>query len=535
MLQVARWRIIAVIAALVLGALFAAPNVLPASVRQELPAWLPKQGVNLGLDLKGGSYLMLQVDAEALEREQLLQLADALSTELRGAEPRIPTISSKVEGLAAQVRLTDAADLPRALPLAEALAPPVELPAGREGLDVASQPDGAITVALTREARTAMVRDAVSRSIEVIRRRIDELGTAEISIARQGEDRIVVQAPGQGDPEDLKRQIGQTAKLTFHLLDETADAAAAFGEGPLRPGSIRLPQPDRPDEPFIVVRERPLLSGDDLERAFASFDPQNGQPVVSFRFDPRGASVFGRTTTENVGKRFAIALDGRVITAPVINEPILGGSGQISGGFDVAGAEELSALLRAGALPAPLTVVEQRTVGPGLGQDSINAGAAAGAVAGLGVLVFMFMAYGVFGLFGVAALLVNALMVVAGMSVIGATLTLPGIAGLILTIAMAVDANVLIYERMREEQANGRGPALSVDAGFKRAWVAIFDANLTTLGAAAILFQFGAGPVRGFAWTLSLGVLTSVFTAVLVTQILIAVWFRAARPKKLPI
>lgn len=535
MLQVARWRVIAVLVALVWAVLFALPNVLPASVKANWPSWLPSQGVNLGLDLKGGSYLLLVVEADAVVRDRLVASLDDYASQLSKAEPRIFSSGRGVSGEVARLQLRDPTQLERALQIARELPQPVQLGIGQRALQVSSTPEGAIRLSLTQEAREALVQQAVLESIEVIRRRVDELGTSEISIARQGRDRIVVQAPGQGDPEDLRRQIGKTAKLTFHLLDENADfAAAAQGRAP--PGSIVVPYSDPGGEPFLVLKERALLSGDDLSRANATFDQVQGIPAVSFVFEPNAARRFGQLTTANVKKRFAIVLDNEIITAPVINEPILGGSGQISGGFaDAREAEELAALLRAGALPAPLTVIEQRSVGPGLGQDSIDAGINAGLIAGLGVLVFMVLAYGVFGIFGVIALLINGLMVLAGMSMIGATLTLPGIAGLILTIAMAVDANVLIYERMREEAQTGKGPANSVDAGFRRAWVAIFDANLTTLGAALILFQFGAGPVRGFAWTLSLGVLTSVFTAVLVTQILISTWFRAARPKKLPI
>jgi len=535
MLHVARWRVVAVIAALVWAVLFALPNVLPASVKANWPAWLPRQGVNLGLDLKGGSYLLLAVDADAVIRDRLVASLDDYASQLAKAEPRIFSSGRGVSDGVARLQLRNPAQLQQALAVAQDLPQPVQLGIGQRALEIASTPDGAIRLSLSEAARTQLVKQAVSESIEVIRRRVDELGTSEISIARQGEDRIVVQAPGQGDPEDLKRQIGKTAKLTFHLLDENADyALAAQGRAP--PGSIIVPQSEAGGEPFLVLKERALLSGDDLTRATATFDQTQGIPAVSFQFDARGARRFGQITSENVRKRFAIVLDNEIITAPQIREPILGGSGQISGGFaDAREAEELAALLRAGALPAPLSVIEQRTVGPGLGQDSIDAGIKAGLVGLAGVLVIMLLAYGVFGLFSIAALAVNSLMVLAGLSMFGAALTLPGIAGLILTLGMAVDANVLLFERMREEAGAGRGPVLAIDAGFRRAWVAIFDANLTTLAAAAVLFFLGQGPVRGFAVTLILGLFTSVFTAILVTQILMAGWFRAQRPKKLPI
>jgi protein-export membrane protein SecD len=345
---------------------------------------------------------------------------------------------------------------------------------------------------------------------------------SETSVQRQGVDRIVVQAPGEQDPETLKRRIGQTARLTFHLLDDSVDPGdIAAGRAP--PGSIALPQ-DNPSEPVVIVRERAILSGDDLNSANPGFDPQTGEPIVQFKFDTRGSRIFGRTTQENVNKRFAVVLDGRVITAPNINEPILGGSGQISGNFTPESAKELADLLNAGALPAPLTIVEQRSVGPGLGQDAIEAGQISTMIAGVLVLIFMVLAYGfLFGGISVIALVVNGVLILAAMSMTGAALTLPGVAGLILTLAVALDANVLIYERMRDEVKAGRVPALAIDAGFSRAMVTIFDANITHLGAALIMMSLAPpGPVKGFAWTLTIGVFTSVFTAVLVTQILVA-------------
>lgn len=532
MLYVQPWRVIVVFAALALSLLFAAPNVLPGSVRDSLPGYLAK-GLNLGLDLRGGSQLLLEVDAAALEKERLEQVVDEMAQALAQAKPRIGFTGRGVADGAARLKLISADDLSRAEAVLRELntaAPGESAP----GLDITTSPDGVIEARLSEQQRTARVREAVSESIEVIRRRIDELGTSEVSITRQGADRIVVQAPGESDPEALKRRIGQTAKLTFHLVDMNASPAdAATGRAP--PGSIVLPQPDNPGEPFVVVKSRALLSGENLTRANAAFDPRDGSPVVSFRFDGYGTREFGRITQQNVNKRFAVVLDGKVITAPNIIEPILGGSGQIQGNFTVDSAEELASLLRAGALPAPLTVIEQRSVTAELGQDAIESGSLAGVIAGVSVLVFMLFAYGLFGVFACVALVANIVMLLGAMSAIGATLTLPGIAGLILTVGMAVDANVLIYERMREEQANGRGAALAIDAGFKRAMATIFDANLTTILAALILFYFGAGPVRGFAWTLSIGVLTSMFTAVLVTQLLVATWFRAVRPKRLPI
>jgi protein-export membrane protein SecD len=539
MLNVPRWRVVAVILVTALGALFALPNILPSTVRQNIPVLQGFSSLNLGLDLRGGSHLLLEVDANALVAQELENVVDEMATALREAQPRIAQSGRGVANDVARLRVNDPEMLQRAL---QAITRDVntDIQAGNLGqtakrLDITSSPDGVIQARLTEEMREQMIRRSVNQSIEVLRRRIDPTGTSEVSIGRQGLDRIVVQAPGEQDPESLKRRIGTTAQMTFHLVNPSVgfeDASA--GRAP--PGTILVPQDSRPDEPFVAVYSRAILSGEDLTRATVGFDQQNGAAVVNLQFDARGARIFGRTTAENVDRRFAIVLDGNVLTAPNINEPIPGGRAQISGSFTVESAQELVDLLNAGALPAPLSILEERSVGPGLGQDAINAGSYAGILAGLGVLAFMLVTYGfVFGGIACLALVVNLILIIGAMSSIGAALTLPGIAGLILTAAMAVDANVLIYERMREEAALGKGPALALDAGFNRAIVAILDANFTTILAALILFQFGAGPVRGFAWTLSIGVITSVFTAVLITQILIAWWFRAARPKKLPI
>ncbi|MBI1252631.1 MAG: protein translocase subunit SecD [Alphaproteobacteria bacterium] len=537
MLKVAPWRIILVAVVAAFGVLFALPNVLPANVLRTLPPWVQNATLNLGLDLRGGSHLLLEIDTATLERQRLDQVLDQMRQAMRDAEPRITITGPGVVGGAARIRLANVDDAPRAMRALQDIINPIgagTLGGGEPDLAFTEGEGGLIEARVTPQALDALARQAVQQSIEIIRRRVDPTGTSEVSITRQGADRIVVQAPGESDPESLRRRIGQTARLTFHLVDQNVDPAdAAAGRVP--PSAMVLPFANPEQGGGIVVRRRPALTGELLNDARPGFDPQTREPVVNFRFNGQGARIFGRLTTENVGKPFAIVLDDRVLTAPNIREPILGGSGQISGSFTAESANELAVLLRAGALPAPLTVIEQRSVGAELGQDAIEAGSYAGIVAGIGVLVFMILAYGLFGIIACVSLIVNGVLIIAAMSMIGAALTLPGIAGLILTIAMAVDANVLIYERMREEQANGRGPALAIDAGFSRAMVTIMDANLTTILAALILFQFGAGPVRGFAWTLSIGVITSVFTAVLVTQILIAWWFRAVRPKRLPI
>ena len=537
MLHFPRWRVILVWVVSVWAILFTLPNLLPENVRNSLPPFFPKQTVNLGLDLRGGSYLLYEVDLGTLTRERLETETDNMARALQEAKPRIGYTGRSVGNGAARIKVLNVADQQRAVDVINALHAPTTaaLIAGSSERDftVALSADGFVEARPTETFLRKQAADAITRSIEVIRRRIDPNGTSEVSIQRQGEDRINVQAPGLSDPDSLKRAIGTTAKMTFHLLDPSV-SAQDMAQGRAPPGTEIMPQDD-PNEPLVAVRSRALLTGDDLVDAQPTFDQQRGTPVVSFRFTQRGARIFCQLTGANSGQRFATVLDGKVITAPRINEPICGGSGQIYGGFTVETANELSVLLRAGALPAPLSVVEQRTVGAELGQDAITAGAMAGIVGTALVVLFMVLAYGLLGFLACLALVINIGMIMAAMSMVGATLSLPGIAGLILTVGMAVDANVIIYERMRDEAAAGRGPAMAIDAGFHRALITIVDSHVTQLLAALILFQFGHGPVRGFAWTLSIGCLTSLFTATMLTQYFISVWFRVARPKKLPI
>lgn len=532
MLNVARWRIILVAVVTVFGVLFALPNFLPQSVRDSLPGFLPRQGINLGLDLQGGSQLLLEIDGAALQEQQLDNIADQMAAALRDAEPAIRYTGRGVVGDTARLRLVDAAQMEAA----QRVLRPLRLSptGGADILTFSESADGVIEARITEVYLSELSRQAAQQSIEVIRRRIDPTGTSEVTIVRQGDDRIVVQAPGVSDPEMLKERIGQTALMTFHMVREISPEEAAAGRLP--PGTMQVgPYPGGRGSGPEIVERRPRLTGEHLVRANPSTDGNTGEWVLSFQLDNEGSTTFCRITREYTGQRFAILLDEQVLTAPTINEPICGGSGQISGGFTAETANELAVMLRAGALPVPLRVIDERTVDASLGQDAINAGTTASIIAGLVTFVFMVLAYGLFGVFACVALIVNFVLLIGAMSMVGAALTLPGIAGLILTIAMAVDANVIIYERMREEAAAGRSPALSIDAGFNRAMITIIDANLTTILAAMILFQFGAGPVRGFAWTLSIGVITSVFSAVLVTQLLIAWWFRIARPKQMPI
>jgi preprotein translocase subunit SecD len=533
MLTLSRWKIILVVLSVIFGVLFTLPNLIPADARARLPGFLPKQTLNLGLDLQGGSYLLLEVDTAALRRERLTNLVEDVRQNLRNEQIAFTDLGV-IDG-AVQVRITDPGQVDAAQKaLRNSVGAPLAGSATGRDVSVGTAADQRLRLSFAPEAMQAESARAVDQSIEIIRRRVDELGTREPSITRQGTNRVVVQAPGESDPERLKDVIGQTAKLTFQMVDDSVTPAEAAA-GRVPPGSELLPQ-DNPNEPFVVVKRRSVVNGEMLVHANAGFHPQNQTPIVEFRFNGQGARRFGDATTQNIGKRFAIVLDGKVISAPVINSAITGGSGYIEGNFTTETANDLALLLRAGALPAPLNVEEQRTVSAELGADAIKAGQVSTAVAFVAIVGFMVLAYGLlFGGISVIGLLINGLLIVAAMSLTQATLTLPGIAGLILTLAVAVDANVLIYERMRDEIRAGRTVISAMDAGFSRAMSTIIDANLTTLLAALLMFQFGAGPVKGFAWTLSIGVITSVFTAVLITQVLLAWWFRATRPKTLPI
>ncbi len=533
MMNLSRWKIAAAVLSVIFGVLFALPNALPQSAREALPAFMPKNTLNLGLDLQGGSHLLLEVDTQALRKERLVNLVEDVRTNLR--EKNIPFSDLREVNGSVSVLITDPAQMNAAVNLLRTnVGAPLAGVAGSRDVTVENAGSGRIQISFVAEAMRAEASKAVDQSIEILRRRIDELGTREPTIVRQGVDRIVVQAPGESDPERLKNVIGKTAKLTFQMVDDSVSPEEAAA-GRIPPGSELLPADDGFSTGYLV-KKRALVTGEMLTDAQQAFDPQTGQAVVSFRFDGTGARRFGDATAQNLGKRFAIVLDGKVISAPVIQSAITGGSGQISGSFTAESANDLAVLLRAGALPAPLKVEQQQTVGAELGADAVKAGLISTVVGFVAILIFMILAYGfLFGGISVIALAINGLLIVAIMSLTQATLTLPGIAGLILTLAVAVDANVLIYERMRDELRGGRSVISAMDAGFGRAMTTIIDANVTTILAALIMFQFGAGPVKGFAWTLSIGVITSVFTAVLITQVLLALWFRAARPKTLPI
>ncbi|MBI4185193.1 MAG: protein translocase subunit SecD [Proteobacteria bacterium] len=526
MVQLPRWYVIVVLAVCALGVLYAAPNLLSERQAAELARWrwLPSQQVNLGLDLRGGSHLLLEVNIKAVQAERLEAVVDTARTELRKAN--IGYTGLAASGDAVRVRITEPGDRSFASHALKQADPELE---------VEMAADGTATLRFSERALIQRRNSAVEQSIEIIRRRIDELGTREPTIQRQGEDRILVQLPGVDDPERVKELLGQTAKLTFHLLDTTIAAADAL-RGRVPAGSVVLPANEvgPGGARQYVVRKRVMVSGENLVDAQPTYD-ENSLPAVSFRFDSAGAKRFGNVTRDNVGRPLAIVLDGKVISAPVIRSPILGGNGIITGQFSVREANDLALLLRAGALPAPLTVLEERTVGPGLGADSIAAGKLASVVGMILVVVFMVLAYGLFGVMADLALVFNLALIVALLTVLQATLTLPGIAGIALTIGMAVDANVLIFERIREEQRAGRSPLSAVDAGYQRALTTIIDSNLTTLIAALLLFYFGSGPIRGFAVTLSIGILTSMFTAIMVTRLMVVAYLRRYQPLALAI
>lgn len=525
MLKFETWKVVLIVGLCALGFAFSAPNLVDRETADSLPGFLPSQQINLGLDLQGGSHLLLEVETGVVIDERLEALVDSIRTELRKERIRYVGLGKTGNGVA--VTIKDAARAEQAYELVRAL---------DSGFESNLTDAGVITMAMTEQALLERRIAAVEQSIEIVRRRIDETGVREPTIVRQGEDRILVQVPGLDDPERLKRLLGKTAKLTFHLLDDKASMAEALA-GRVPPGTMFLPSQNELDvmgQPrMYLVKKRVMVGGDTLVDAQPGFDQRTSEAIVSFRFDTVGARRFGDVTKQNVNKPFAIVLDGKVISAPVIREPILGGSGQISGGFSVGEANDLSLLLRAGALPAPLTVLEERSVGPGLGADSIAAGKIASLIGLVGVIVFMAAYYGRFGLYADVALILNMVIIAALLSALQATLTLPGIAGIVLTIGMAVDANVLIFERIREEFKAGRGVMSAVDAGYKRAFVTIIDANVTTLIAATLLFAFGSGPVQGFAVTLAIGILSSMFTAIWVTRLIVATWLRRARPATL--
>ena len=527
MLKIETWKLAVVGILCALGLAFAAPNLLDEKTAESLPDFLPKKQINLGLDLQGGSHLLLEVEVGVVVKERLESLVDGIRTELRKERIRYSGLGANATGVS--VTIKDPAQAEQAYEIIRKL---------ETGYESNLSDSGQITMNLTEQALKEQRIQAVEQSVEIVRRRVDPQGVKEPTITRQGEERILLQVPGEDDPEKLKKLIGQTAKLTFHLLDEKGSIADAIA-GRVPPGTMLLPSIDEFDQTgrprMYLLKKRVSVSGDTLVSASLGFD-QSSRPAVNFRLDAVGGKKFADITRENLGKPFAIVLDGKVISAPTIQGIIPGGSGQItSGTFTTESAKELALLLSAGALPAPLTVLEERSVGPGLGQDSVDAGKIASMIGLALVVVFMVVYYGRFGIFADVALLMNMVLIVAMLSAFGATLTLPGIAGIVLTIGMAVDANVLVFERIREELKTDRGVFSAVDAGYKRAFGTIIDANITTLIAATLLFAFGSGPVQGFAVTLAVGIVSSMFTAIWVTRIQVAWWLHRTKPSKLVI
>ncbi len=527
MLDFPRWKVWAISLAILLGILFSIPSMVPA---ERLPSWLPQTRINLGLDLAGGSHLLLEADLADAEKQRLQAMEDNVQTELR-REPRIQVGDVSTAGGRISFLVRDPAQLDDAVERLRTLTQPVGL-TGTRTWTVAVEDGSRVVLTPTEAGVEASLRDAMTVARDVVRRRIDPGGTKEITVVNQGERRILVQVPGVEDPEALKQLIGQTARLEFKLVDLAADPSqVAQGRAP--PGSQVLPMADGGGA--IAVQRRIMVSGEQLVDAKQAFDPQSGAPVVSITFNSAGARRFGRVTQENTGKPFAIILDDKVLSAPNINEPILGGQAQISGNFTVESANALAISLASGKLPVKLNFIEERSVGPDLGKDSIRAGAIASVIAILAVMGFMLITYGRFGLYANIALIVNALMILGIMAIFNATLTLPGIAGFVLTIGAAVDANVLINERIREELRRGRKVLDALDTGYKEASTAIFDANITNTIAAALMFYFGSGPIRGFAVVLFIGIVTSVFTAVNFTRMLVALWVKRRRPRALTI
>ena len=552
MLDIPRWKRVLILGVLAIGLLWAMPNLFYGRVEahndavaaaekagfateeqqaaiDSWPSWLPSGLVNLGLDLRGGAHLLAEVDVDEVYKARM----DSLWPELRrvlaeqrdtiGAVRRVPGPAGELH-----VEIENAGQMAAAVQAARSLASPVVTltGAGQTDLDISAS-GKVLTIKLSDAEKVATDDRTIQQSLEIVRRRVDEVGTREPTIQRQGDKRILIQVPGIGSAAELKELIGTTAKLTFNpVVGRTTDANARAGVG-----NLLLPSVDEQGV-YYIVESSPVVTGEELTNAQPSFD-QNNQPAVTFTFNPTGARKFGAYTAANIGQPFAIVLDNEVISAPVIRDAITTGTGQISGSMDVDGSIQLAVLLRAGALPAGLTFEEERTIGPELGQDSIEAGKLGSIVAIVAVVIYIVASYGLFGVFASVAVIVNVILLLAVMSAIGATLTLPGIAGIVLTVGTAVDANVIIYERIREELRKGKRVANSIDTGFQEAMSAIIDANVTTFIAGLVMFLIGSGAVKGFAVTLTIGLVTSVFTAIYLTRLMIVVWYEWRKPKQL--
>jgi protein-export membrane protein SecD len=554
MLNLQRWQTIAVITFTALAVLFALPNLLPATILDHLPTWYQQSRINLGLDLRGGAHFLLEADLRSVLNERLTNLSDSVRADLRKQQVGFKDVNVE-NGQAVVVTLRDEGQRAKALEAIRSIDPSLAVSGTGDTIRLAYSPQD-----LTRRKK-----EVIEQSIEILRRRVDETGTIEPTIVREGDDRILLQVPGIKDTSDLKRKINQTAKLTFHLVNE--DVATSGSTTTLPPTTMLVPtregmqqlratnpkaweeiqaanprmSPEQICRRFqpqcLPILKRVIVGGEDLDDAKSTFEQQQGgRPIIAFTFNSAGGRAFCAATRANVGKRLAIQLDNEIISAPVVQSAICGGNGIITGAFTTQQTQEQALLLRSGALPASLTIIEERTVGADLGADAIHSGTVAAIVGTILVILFMLFVYGpVFGGFASLAMLVNLLLVLAGMSILGASLTLPGIAGLVLTVGMSVDSNVLIYERVREERENGRSPFSALATGYERALTAVIDSNLTALIAGVLLFGFGSGPIRGFATSLTLGLLTHLFTATIFTRMLLATWVRWRRPTELPV
>lgn len=532
MLQFTRFRTAIILLICLAGALVALPNLFSKETLKSWPSFLPTKQMPLGLDLQGGAHLLLAMDQDEIKKDWLNNLRDESRKVLRDAKIGFTGIGA--QGLSQLViKLAKPEQRDAAMKVLQKVRQPVGnalLGTGVYDVDISEGSDpGMIILKESDQGLRQRISNAASASIETINRRVNNLGTSESTIVRQGTDRILIQFPGLKDTKELKKLIGETAKLTFHEVHPSLSADEAKMTS-IPTGFKIYPSDKSEGGGEYLLREQPVVQGADLADAQPGFDSRTGEPVINFRFNQIGARKFGNFTKDHVGRPFAIVLDDKVISAPVIREPILGGSGQISGNFTVEGTNTLAVQLRSGSLPTKLTIVEERTVGPSLGADSIADGKKAGIIGGIAVVALTILAYGTFGIFACVGLLVHLVLTVALMTLIGSTLTLPGIAGLVLGVAMAVDANVLIYERIREELRVGKMPVAAIDAGFRRAFVTIADSQLTTLACALIMFWLGAGPIRGFAVTLTIGILTSIFASVTVVRLLISNWLKA-QPK----
>ncbi|MDB2414941.1 protein translocase subunit SecD [Rickettsiales bacterium] len=525
MLNFSSWKIGFIIAVCLTAIFFCVPNFMPEHKTGEDSVFSQRR-VNLGLDLRGGSYLLLEVDFKAYLNEQLENIGNEIRTTFRKEK-----VNGQRIGYVGGIRNSNGKIL---ITLRD---PSISEDVANIISDISDtlevvEDGGSFEISFTEKSLEEMKRNLLDQSIEIVRRRVDETGTREPDIQRQGEDRILLQVPGLDNPEHLKRLLGKTAKLTFHLLDDSLPYPDT-SRGPTPPGTVRLKSDS--DSTQYAIKKRVIISGDLLVDARPGFSGNTGEPVINIRFNNLGARKFADITKQNIGKPFAIVLDNKVLTAPVIRDAILGGTAEISGSFTTKTANELAILLRAGSLPAPLDIVEERTVGPSLGADSIEAGKGAMVLAVAFVIIFMFVSYGLFGFFSDLALIMNIVLIMAVLSLFEATLTLPGIAGIVLTMGMAVDANVLIFERIREETRLGKTPFSAIDNGFRQAFKTIADSNITTLIAALLLYNFGSGPIKGFAVTLSVGIVTSMFSAILLTRLMVVLWLKNKRPKTLPI